>query len=358
MRLRLSLLACWLILFSLAAAPAAAGNCVPWPGSLTGWAVGSQGAATPAILHTANGGGFWQRQGQDAGLPQAPLYAVEAVDDCRAWAVGGVADGYAVILHTTDGGRTWRRQGDAASLPGLELYGITAADRRTAWAVGGQGLILRTDDGGRSWRRQGAGQVAEVELSDAYAADRHTVWVVGDQLGEMGAIYRTTDGGANWSRQSYTPRPDVVERYLLACQGIGELYLWIVGRGTALVTHDGGRTWRDATPSEARGFYDINGVAVGSRTAVWVVNDNDGIFRYHGASWSQQTPAVFGHYLLGAAATDAENLWVAGRRNNPNASWGVIMGSSDGGESWLDQRPGLGLALMDVSMVRAAPALD
>jgi photosystem II stability/assembly factor-like uncharacterized protein len=345
LRLCLSAAATLLLVVALAAPSAAAGGALP----RFGWAVGSDGPTTPVILHTPNGGHTWRRQ--DSGLPRAPLYSVAAVDAWCAWAVGGVEGGYPVILRTTDRGRSWTRQG-GPGLPAVELYGVAAVDRDTAWAVGGKGVILHTDDGGQSWVRQGAGQVAEVELTDAYAADRHSVWVVGDQLGEMGAIYRTGDGGANWSRQAYTPRQDVVERYLLACQGLGELHVWIVGRGTALVTRDGGRTWTDVTPEGFRVAYDINGVAVAGRGRVWVVTDNDGIFHYDGLAWRQQTPPVFGHYLLGAAAADEDSAWAVGQRDNFSASWGVILGTDNAGHTWDDQYPDLDLALTDVSFVR------
>jgi photosystem II stability/assembly factor-like uncharacterized protein len=187
-------------------------------------------------------------------LPAAPpLETVDFIDTRHGWAGG------AVILATTDGGRTWRRQ----SSPATTVDVLDFVDHRDGWALGSATvgraaivtpLLLRTPDGGRHWRRAAEPRLAlhgtratvhplqRVHFTDAslgagVAGPGPNAYYGGP--GSRGTAVITMDGGETW-RALPTPAP--VSSICFANRRVG--WAVVAGKGIVLRTTDGGRHWK------------------------------------------------------------------------------------------------------------------
>jgi photosystem II stability/assembly factor-like uncharacterized protein len=232
-------------------------------------------------------------------LPAAPsLETVDFVDTRYGWAGG------AVILATTDGGRTWRRQ----SSPATTIDVLDFVNRRDGWALGSATvgraaivtpLLLRTSDGGRHWRRAAEPRLArhgtratvhplqrvhftDPSLGAGIAAPGPNAYYGGS--GSTGTAVMTTDGGATWRA---LPTPAAVSSLCFANRRVG--WAVVAGKGIVLRTTDGGRSWRRILPDGASGAtFFINGgdVSCVSASTAWVL-------LYAGAGMMQQTYGLY-----------------------------------------------------------------
>ena len=309
-----------------------------------GWAVGDSVDGYGTILHTTDGGETWERQGLQVEIPDVSLAGAFAIDACNAWVVGDNAGGYGVILRTTDGGQKWIRQGDPSQVPDVSLEGVYAINKRIAWVTGHNGVILHTNDGGETWTRQAEVTAPDVLLMGAYASDANHVWVVGQDSEfngtRMGTILHTKNGGRTWDRQPYEPNP-LVNLALIWVHGLNARTAWVVGNGTVLHTTDGGKTWQDISSEVGGVFFDFNGVFAVDNNTVWVSQDNDGIYKYDGSQWQQQTTPIRGYYFLRISAINKNTAWFVGTGGTPDTvGTGAIFHTSNGGDSWEAQAYG------------------
>ena len=118
----------------------------------TGWAIGQDENNAAAIVHTADGGLTWQRQGDSTAWTDLYGNDISAVDDQTAWAAlsSGPGEPDGIILHTTNGGGTWVTQTIPSGLTG-GIKGIKGLSRDEAWAASSDGIVLHTTDGGDNW---------------------------------------------------------------------------------------------------------------------------------------------------------------------------------------------------------------
>jgi photosystem II stability/assembly factor-like uncharacterized protein/tetratricopeptide (TPR) repeat protein len=129
----------------------------------------------------------------------APLHAVQFVDDSEGWTVG--AEG--IVLHTIDGGKTWERQPTGAR---ATLQAVHFLDPYTGWIAGREelphgggsvGVILFTRDGGLKWQRVTLNALPG--LNRIRFLDSRTGIVAGDGSEQYPTgVFRTTDGGRTW----------------------------------------------------------------------------------------------------------------------------------------------------------------
>jgi photosystem II stability/assembly factor-like uncharacterized protein len=172
-------------------------------------------------------------------------------------------------------------------------------------------------------------------------------WTVGD----LGRIFHTVDGAKTWQQQgAQTKRPFVG----LAC--VDAAHLWAAGQvGQIAHSVDGGKTWQMQTSGTDRQLLDIafanaqRGMAVGDYGTM--VRTDDG-----GATWSKVSipadiklpPEVAetvdpGDILLyDITFVDPDHAWVAGE-------FGVILASTDGGQTWHSQNSGVEETLFGVA---------
>lgn len=160
-------------------------------------------------------------------------------------------------------------------------------------------------------------------------------WAVGD----LGRIFHTTNGGLSWEIQNAgTKRPFVA----VTC--LDNQRLWAAGQaGQIAMTADGGKTWKTVTSGTDRQLLDIDfadanvGLAVGDYGRI--IRTTDG-----GNTWSpvavppdtKLPPDIAevvepGDILFYAVHfADAQHAWVVGE-------FGVILASSDGGQTFVPQ---------------------
>jgi photosystem II stability/assembly factor-like uncharacterized protein len=271
-------------------------------------------------------------------LADAPLRAVQFVDDQEGWAVGDEG----VIWHTIDGGQSWERQptGVRASLRSLHfLDPFTGYVAGTESLPGGgtTGVILFTSDGGLKWQRASVKELPG--LHRIKFLDKRTGYVAGtgSDLHPTG-VFSTEDGGITWkpiggeSKGGWLAAdfgPDQLgvlggrEGSLMALRPQGLLKAEIDGlgrRGVRAVQLFGRQAW-----------------AVGEGGLVLTSNNSAGL------KWSyadvQLPPEVASAWDFHALHFVGEHGWIVGRPGS------VVLHTWDKGKSWQVQQTGQSLPL-------------
>ncbi|MCS6975594.1 MAG: YCF48-related protein [Gemmatales bacterium] len=307
-------------------------------------------------------------------LADAPLHAVQFVDDQEGWAVGDEG----VIWHTIDGGQTWERQasGTRASLRSLCLL-----DPFTGYAAGTEilpdgrsaGVILYTSDGGLKWQKASVRELPGIFRIKFL--DKRNGYVAGaGSASHPSGIFVTEDGGITWKPLGGAAETDWLAADFAAGQlgvlggktgtlvalrpqglipaeidslgrrGIRAVQLlnrqaWAVGEG-GLVLHSSnsvGLKWQYAQvnlPPEVARIWDFHAVHfVGDHG--WMVGRPGSVVLHtwdKGKSWQvQQTGQPVP--LHGVWFVDERQGWAVG-------DFGTILATTDGGRTWKVQRRG------------------
>ncbi len=294
---------------------------------LSGWVVGE---GWPGIYHSSDGGGTWEAQ--DSTSSTMPYFTdlndLFFYDSMNGWATGrkAVSGNHDIlILHTSNGGKYWEEQ--APSIRG-NLYAITFVDQNTGWAVGEGGTILYTKDAGSQWSKQESG-TTEI-LFDVDFVDYSHGWIAG-----YGGVLRTEDGGVNWEgslggacpqsidfvdsvhgwgARSYSPNPIALGKSVQNVLG---------DRSVIWNTNDGGMSWTvqcggNRSTRSVMFLDSLVGWAVGSE----VLYTADG-----GRTWKRSRIPVGSIYSIDFV--NARSGWLVG--------WdGAIMHTSDGGVTFFE----------------------
>ena len=225
------------------------------------WAVGPVGA----IIHSADGGETWQNQslGRDV-----TLNGVSFASDTEGW----IAGEFGSILRTQDGGQTWQEQRNVLNLPKFtrpdlseedaiaqrvprlyleDLFLIDVAFRNPTegYVTGESGILLHTVDAGETWTRIPSGSfntlLSVLPAASGQGADMAT--------GILGTLAREENG--DW-RLLQDVRTHVLTWIRdISIPGGASFGLACGGKGTILVTTDGGKEWkRTASEQLARLF--------------------------------------------------------------------------------------------------------
>lgn len=214
------------------------------------WAVGPVGA----IIHSADGGETWQNQslGRDV-----TLNGVSFASDTEGW----IAGEFGSILRTADGGQTWQEQKNVLNLPRYtrpdlseedaiaqrvprlyleDLFLIDVAFRNPTegYVTGESGILLHTVDAGETWTRIPSGSfntlLSVLPAASGQGADMAT--------GILGTLAREENG--DW-RLLQDVRTHVLTWIRdISIPGGGSFGLACGGKGTILVTTDGGKEWK------------------------------------------------------------------------------------------------------------------
>jgi len=277
----------------------------------------------PGLFATSDGAATWTRV-----ATTGPVLALAAVG-ADVWAVqadcGGAGAGGAcpLVLESAPlGGGSWSPVAGLPSVDGMAAA-LTATGGGDAWieavvpTAGGSGtalLIYATADGGSTWvRRADPCPTPPAGSADPLAAyGSATVWLgcVGQEAAgsQAKAIYTSADGGSSWTlagssgpsaagvpaAQGRVPAGGYLDQLALTGPGVGWMAL---GRGTLVVSRDGGRSWTPAIAAGAvaagsgilrvtfvagSGWAIANGVSLpGGSAAAVVYRTGDG-----GGSWS------------------------------------------------------------------------
>ncbi|HEY3295127.1 MAG TPA: YCF48-related protein [bacterium] len=182
---------------------------------------------------------------------------------------------------------------------GNDLTDVTFVDARHGWGVGACGTILQTADGGQTWAPQVSG--TDEDLVSVSFADLYHGWVTG-QNGTL--LY--SGNGRDWSRQT--------------------------------IEHDSKQAVKDVC---ARGPAEAWAVS-GDR----ILHTTDGAFWWGVSQWDNTH--------LNAITFVGDSLgWVVGYRDTRSMACGVILQTTNGGETWVERPNGPCDDLSDVSFVDA-----
>jgi photosystem II stability/assembly factor-like uncharacterized protein len=208
--------------------------------------------------------------------------------------------------------------------------GVFFEDAEFGCVAGALGTLIVTGDGGKTWK----GSVIDAgNLNDIQFTDRSNGWVVGKD----GAMYHTADGGGQWMKVAASGFP--VDEDFFKIAFFGETLGYVLGYGGVYKTEDGGSSWVNnwLPVIPYRGAWgmsfvdDRTGYLLGSR---YTEPDPSILYRTvnGGASWT----AVVGskasvlRTVLTICFVDGTTGWAGG---------GVIMKTTDGGETWTTQVP-------------------
>lgn len=250
---------------------------------------------------------------------------------------------------------------DVPPLRESSMRGLSIPSDEVLWVSGNGGSVAVSADGGATWRDASpdVAQRDSLDLRSIWALDDERCWVASSGLGSASRILKTTDGGRTW-RTVHTNRD--------ADGFFDALAFWDAQRGllmgdavdgylTLLLTEDAGETWarvpRSALPEAIRGEA---GFAASNRS-ISLVGDRRGWIGTGGSaarvlrtvdggrSWAAvRTPMRQGDGAAGIFALAFQDelvgLGVGGKYTEPEARYGTVILTEDGGKSWiLCERP-------------------
>ncbi|MCK9209344.1 MAG: YCF48-related protein [Ignavibacteriaceae bacterium] len=281
------------------------------------------------ILRTTDGGITWDIQ--TVGDSYADYQSVCLIDDKIGFIVG--ANGNAI--KTTDGGLSWNKI--TMPLKSSDFYDIKFTSDQVGFfiALGGTHYLYQTTDGGNSWIDKSS------MLNGLYPRSLHfvnqNIGFIAGVKSSIGTILKTTDAGATWTETKLIYRDNFGDHFedisfLNSSNGIA------VGvRGLVYTTTDGGANWI----SRSKDFNTI------TCTAVAFYNDKVG-FAFAGAyfiktldggsSWIKNLLQGVGAIDVGGAKALSENIIVAiGTSIVIGDNSNSIIKSTDGGLTWANK---------------------
>lgn len=237
------------------------------------------------------------------------------------------------ILKSINGGTSWSTQTTGTS---EDLYAVHFVDTNTGFACGSNATAIKTTDGGTTWTPMPLPVTASVGFRNLYFIDANTGFIVGGQTTGTGpgTILKTINAGGSWSILTTTPASvHTLYSIFFTSPTIGYAS---EATGNILKTTNGGTSWIAvtsgiATPLFITCFTTANsGIVAGDNGNIRITNDA-------GASWSGVTSGSI-DFLTGTDFYDSNNGVVVG--GNVSANTGVILTTTDGGNSWSSYNPG------------------
>lgn len=295
----------------------------------------SKFALIPLLICVANtslfGQYFWQRI-------QSPttefLRTLHFVDSSKGWVAGDSG----LIFYTSNGGLNWEQQQTGYKFKIMKLFFL---DENKGWGVAwdesGNNMfygtyILKTTDGGETWNSEQY-RDENVFLATIYFLDS----LKGFMGGYPGKFLITTDGGINWGAAqidsgafAYFPP--------LHFNFFNKLYGFAAGgamdiAGVVWKTTNGGESWRTSEvnspdPIRAIHFFDsLSVLGIGGDPeyfGIAVIRSTDA-----GESWTYEEPGIIGVASALSFRTETEG-WA------PTSFAQTLIYSFDSGNTWAD----------------------
>ena len=298
--------------------------------STEGWAITPQRVEGGLVLHTVNGGDYWEIQDKT----HQPAAAVHFADAKSGWIVG--RDGRSFI--TQDGGVTWKQLLPETMLEGLRR--IKFHDHQRAWGIDRTGAILVTNDQGESWLPTYVGLETAAELiAQSKQADMEA------EADKTQEPQPTIDNPLD---DNFT---DIFQRDLSEQQSRagrftpeGEIEADTEDTTTAQ-TGTEQKTKKDREPASRAlrqsGLPITNVHFVGEQHA-WAVGDAGHIYHTanNGQTWERQLGEQLDDFR-DILFLDSTHGWITGDN-------GILLETQDGGQTWTHLKSGTGQPLVGV----------
>ena len=196
--------------------------------------------------------------------------------------------------------------------------------------------------------------------SSSSKGEDYAGWTVGKARNGYGAIYRTIDSGKNWVRQGSN---QIANADLNGVYAVDPLTAWVVGvaesnYATIYNTIDGGVTWN----RKGLGQSTLQGISLGkvhvSSNNIWAVDT--GVILHssdNGDSWTNCLPIEYTNTLFqGVFSINGDIVWVSGSGIGNNGSdFATILKTTTTGQSWTRQSGG---AITNVDHLLGISAAD
>lgn len=269
------------------------------------WVVGEGGI----ILKTTDGGSTWN----EINCPVTyDLYDVDFVN-ADTGLVGGHGETITEILKTTNGGSSWELitlyNASSWSIYDIEYVEGNLGDTSRAFITAGLSYVWKTDDVCESWGILGIDHgCGASDLQSICFINKNEGWFVGTAVSDTGvSIIHTTDGGVTYEVQTNPTDPDIKLNSVSFADnqhGIAAgINPWII------VTSDGGKNWETRSVSN----YRWESVHMNPSGKAWAVGRN-GIILYStdwGNSWTTQESGVTSE-LWEVIFIDDNEGWIVG----------------------------------------------
>jgi photosystem II stability/assembly factor-like uncharacterized protein len=289
--------------------------------SLYGWAVGDSGI----IINTIDRGNTWVK---NADLTDSIEFKqVEFLNRETGFIGGNIIQKYstyenrkAIFLRSINGGLSWERC-DSMFGVNFQFAGFTFLDANNGWIginnIGAsdwtnrKGILLKTTDGGKSWSIQQEKEMLLIGAIDFWNSSMgYSFWSLSIDNYDNTEIYSTQNGGLEWSSIGI-----IKEEVVKKAKYYSPNTIWSIGYGASR-SNDSGQSWDtwnwfSSVSTDEKRFLPLDFYTFNSNK-VW---------------------------LLGVAWNSASNIE------------GIILSTSNSGETWSTELQLPGYALCAISTV-------
>ena len=301
-------------------------NSVCFLDTLHGWITDTYGS----VYSSGDGGQSWTLERR---MPMDYYGTIRMRSISDGWICGGRGNGQrqALLLHSTDGGHEWQEVPLSDTLHALQ--DLVIVSDTLAWMLGSSGPLLKSTDGGATWQTQPVpGLTSYARL---YAFD-HQLWI----LRWNDWVLHSADDGASWD--SLRPAGDMSDFSPEQIVFVSPTCGWITGAmqypgygAYSCRTTDGGQSW-DVQPFNG-GALALTAVPGGDEA--WMVGTEGCLYRVteRGNIWQSLDQRIDGDFRRVRFA-DESHGWIVGGDNYSSAN--LVLHTTDGGQSWLEQELG------------------
>jgi len=282
------------------------------------------------------------------------LEKINFVDEKRGW-----ISGTNFTAATTNGGKTWKIKRIEPAVVN-EIY---FADQSKGWhtlvSESSEVKIYQTLDGGKTWKYLKQISESFVVKSDPRVfgyvptilkvrfINDDVVWSVG--LKKVGdtmqyAIWKTSDGGKTWETK-YLSKDSVIQKTLEASFiRLTEKRIIVSSNGLILLSEDNGESWqatanlnvsKTATPDFFKDFDFAEDTFVRAITGINGKNfqslDGGKTWLPHALGMKNEDSYKFTNIKF----SNRQAGWIAGSQNDGKTAAGIILSTTDGGNTWI-----------------------
>lgn len=283
--------------------------------------------AAYSVIISPQEGWHWQNP-----TPQGnPLSSVFFIDANTGWAAGNTG----TIIKTTDGGVNWQLQSSGVKHNLKTIYFISAS---TGWAAGDTNIILKTNDGGATWFKQ-LDTTLLCHITSLSIPDESNGWAVGRTINyDLGVVFHTKNGGGVWKIE------DIMNEYgtpLYGAYFLGGSVGWGVGGSGVIYKYKYINDTLKSIKQVKATFANLTSVFFITAGTGWVATDQGTILKTttgvaDSAIWTEKQTCT-SKPLYSVFFVDANTGWAVG--GIPMLNTGVIIKTTNGGESWTDITP-------------------
>jgi len=212
---------------------------------------------------------------------------------------------------------------EAPELAPTQVYTDIAQAGSRFIAVGERGAIRVSDDNGESWKV--VDSAVDVMLTAVVFASEREAWAVGHGA----VLLHSDDAGSSWQKVSLDGVVEPDQVFIdIAFGKEGEGY--VIGPDEwVLATQDGGKTWAREMFGASPYYPDMSSVAVLDSGHVLITYGGLEILRKAPGDTTWQTQEVRGGSIFGV-------MGLGGRQAMVFGEYGVVLESSDAGETWVE----------------------